>query len=56
MKLLGTTRQEILSGIREESQFLRIRDHLRGFPDVVVDVFDYENAAQVSTDVGAEEL
>jgi predicted nucleic acid-binding protein len=46
VKLLGTTRQEVLSGIREESQFLRIRDHLRGFRDVEVDVDDYEEAAQ----------
>ena len=45
-KLLRTTRQEVLSGIREESQFLRIRDHLRGFRDVEVDVDDYEEAAQ----------
>jgi hypothetical protein len=28
-QLLGTTRQEVLSGIREEKQFQRIRGHLR---------------------------
>src|ERR1700733_3070137 len=28
VQLLGVTRQEILSGIREEAQFRRIRDHL----------------------------
>ncbi len=48
VKLLGTTRQEVLSGMRDESQFLRIRDHLRGFRDVKMDVHDYEAAAQAS--------
>ena len=48
VKLLGTTRQEVLSGMRDESQFLRIRDHLRGFRDVDLDVHDYEGAAQAS--------
>jgi len=48
VKLLGTTRQEVLSGMREESQFLRIRDHLRGFRDVDLDVGDYEEAALAS--------
>jgi predicted nucleic acid-binding protein len=48
VKLLGSTRQEVLSGIREESQFLRIRDHLRGFRNVELDLIDYEDAAQAS--------
>lgn len=48
VKLLGTTRQEVLSGIREESQFLRIRDHLRGFPNAALDAADYEEAARAS--------
>jgi predicted nucleic acid-binding protein len=48
VKLLGSTRQEVLSGIREESQFVRIRDHLRGFTDVALDVVDYEEAARAS--------
>src|SRR5882762_9868998 len=48
VRLLGPTRQELLSGIREESQFLRIRDHLRGFANVELDASDYEGAARVS--------
>ena len=48
VKLLGPTRQEVLSGIREESQFLRIRDHLRGFANVELDASDYEEAARAS--------
>jgi predicted nucleic acid-binding protein len=45
VKLLGSTRQEVLSGIREEAAFLRIRDHLRGFGNVELDEGDYEQAA-----------
>jgi len=48
VRLLGSTRQEVLSGIREESQFLRIRDHLRDFPNVQLDATDYEEAARAS--------
>jgi predicted nucleic acid-binding protein len=48
VRLLGPTRQEVLSGIREESQFLRIRDHLRDFPEVEMDAGDYEEAARAS--------
>lgn len=47
-RLLGSTRQEVLSGIREESTFLRIRDHLRGFRNVELDASDYEEAARGS--------
>jgi len=49
VRLLGPTRQEVLSGIREESQFLRIRDHLRGFIDVELDAGDYEEAARANS-------
>lgn len=45
VSLLGSTRQEVLSGIREETQFRRIRDYLRDFPDVSLDSADYEEAA-----------
>lgn len=48
VRLLGSTRQEVLSGIREESTFLRIRDHLRGFRNVELDESDYERAAQAT--------
>lgn len=43
--MLGVVRQEILSGIREASQFERLRDKLRAFPDFVVISEDYETAA-----------
>ncbi len=48
VRLLGSTRQEVLSGIREESVFLRIRDHLRGFRNVELDESDYEEAARAT--------
>lgn len=48
--LLGATRQELLSGIREEVQFQRIRDYLRAFPNVSLESEDYEGAAQVSNE------
>ena len=48
VELLGSTRQEVLSGIREETQFFRIRDHLRGFPNVGLQGGDYEEAARAS--------
>ncbi len=48
VRLLGSTRQEVLSGIREEGQFLRVRDHLRSFPNVELDAIDYEEAARAS--------
>ena len=48
VQLLGTTRQEVLSGIREETQFQRIRVHLRSFEDVLVVADDYEEAARMS--------
>jgi len=48
VRLLGATRQEVLSGIREESMFMRIRDHLRGFRNVELDESDYEEAARAT--------
>jgi predicted nucleic acid-binding protein len=48
VQLLGATRQEVLSGIREETQFLKIRNGLRAFEDVPLGVEDYERAAEMS--------
>jgi len=44
--MLGAIRQEILSGIRHEAQFERIRIKLRTFPDYPVSISDVETAAQ----------
>lgn len=48
VELLGPIRQEILSGIRDEMQFRRIRDYLSDFPNISLDSSDYEEAARLS--------
>jgi predicted nucleic acid-binding protein len=44
---IGPIRQEILSGIREASQFERLRQALRAFPDEPLTTSDYETAAKL---------
>jgi predicted nucleic acid-binding protein len=44
--LLGSIRQEILSGIRHIEQFTKLRDYLRAFPDLELTTADYELAAE----------
>jgi predicted nucleic acid-binding protein len=46
--LLGTIRQEVLSGIREDSQLQKVREHLRSYEDVTLRADDYEEAARMS--------
>jgi len=48
VQLVGPVRQELLSGIREEAQFRRLRDYLRAFPEQVLAAEDYEEAAQMN--------
>lgn len=43
--LLGPIRQEVLSGVRDEMAFARLRSALRAFPDEPLSAEDYENAA-----------
>lgn len=43
--IIGPIRQELLSGIREQAQFDRIRNKLSVFPDLTVESADYETAA-----------
>ena len=45
--IIGPIRQEILSGIREHAQFVRLRDTLRNFPDCILRRTDYERAAEI---------
>ena len=47
-QIIGAVRQEVLSGIRAESQYLKLRDALRSFPDTALEIQDYEEAAQMS--------
>ncbi|MFW6108758.1 MAG: PIN domain-containing protein [bacterium] len=46
--LLGPIRQEILSGIRQEKTFKKLRSSLRAFPDEPLAAEDYEHAAWCS--------
>ena len=48
--MLGPIRQEILSGIREQSQFNLLRDKMRAFPDFPLLQEDYETAAAFFND------
>jgi predicted nucleic acid-binding protein len=48
VQLLGSVRQELLSGLREEAQFRRLRNYLRDFPDIALVAEDYEEAARAS--------
>jgi predicted nucleic acid-binding protein len=43
--MLGAIRQELLSGIRSNEQFKKLRDGLRAFSDLVLEEADYEEAA-----------
>ena len=44
--LLGAVRQEILSGIKHQKQFEKLRNRLKVFPNLELDVEDYELAAE----------
>ena len=43
--IIGPVRQEVLSGVKDATQFRMLRDHLRAFPDVRVQSADFEEAA-----------
>ena len=45
--LIGPIRQEVLSGIRDHSQYSALRDMLRAFPDLEITTGDYERAAEM---------
>jgi len=44
--IIGPIRQEILSGVKEESQFKKLEKHLAAFPDIPVVTEDYVTAAR----------
>jgi predicted nucleic acid-binding protein len=46
VQMVGPLRQEVLSGIRSESQFKNLRKHLEGFPDLPIYTEDYVTAAR----------
>jgi predicted nucleic acid-binding protein len=47
-QLLGPVRQELLSGIRQETSFRKLRDQLRAFDEPRIEVADYEEAAHIN--------
>jgi predicted nucleic acid-binding protein len=47
-QMIGVVRQELLSGIREERQFLRLRNALRLYDDTALETADHEEAARMS--------
>lgn len=44
--ILGPIRQEILSGIKENKQFLQLKEYLSTFDDLQINTKDYELAAE----------
>jgi predicted nucleic acid-binding protein len=46
-QLVGPVRQELLSGLREDSTFRKLRHHLRAFDQVTLDIADHEEAARL---------
>jgi len=52
-RIIGLVRQELLSGIKNSSQYEKLRDVLRSFPDEPVATADYETAAKASNDCRA---
>ena len=46
VEIIGPIRQELLSGLREETQFDRLAGHLEPFPDITIETADYVTAAK----------
>jgi len=46
VEIIGSIRQELLSGIREASQFKNLEKHLAAFPDLPLTTEDYVAAAK----------
>ncbi len=47
-QLVGPVRQELLSGIRHETSFRKLRDQLRAFEEPNLEMADYEEAAHIN--------
>ena len=43
--MIGAIRQEILSGIKHQQQYEKLKDNLRAFPNLLLDAEGYELAA-----------
>jgi predicted nucleic acid-binding protein len=49
-QLIGPVRQEVLSGIREQAQFVRLREALRLYEETTLVVDDFEEAARMNNE------
>jgi predicted nucleic acid-binding protein len=47
-QVVGPVRQELLSGIRAEESFRKVRDALRAFDEPQLRIQDYEEAARIN--------
>lgn len=47
VRIIGPIRQELLSGIREELQFQKLKNHLNPFEDLPIISKNYERAAEM---------
>lgn len=46
-RMIGVVRQELLSGLREQTEFERLRTYLRSFEEPRLEIEDYEEAARM---------
>jgi hypothetical protein len=46
VQIIGPIRQELLSGIKSESQFTELKSYLAAFPDISLETGDFEQAAE----------
>ncbi len=46
VEMIGPVRQEFLSKVRSDQDFSILREHLRVFPDLILESADYELAAE----------
>ncbi len=46
--IIGLIRQELLSGVKSNEQYEKLRLHLRSFPDEPINTADHEEAARFS--------
>ena len=46
VEIIGPIRQEVLSGIREQTQFDKLEKHLAAFPDIPLQAGDHVTAAR----------
>jgi predicted nucleic acid-binding protein len=53
-RIIGAIRQELLSGIKTQSQYDALRSSLEPFPDEPLDRTDYEDAAKATNDCRAK--